>query len=91
MRKRKFARPLTALMAMTPAILAAGIGCKDAGRHDVTKIVEFRSYTLRPGALRSTGGLWSNRFPCFNGGTSTLWRTARRLRTRLKNSIPTGA
>lgn len=49
MRKRGFTRSLTAFVAMTPLTLAAGVGCKDAGRHEMTKLVEFRSYTLRPG------------------------------------------
>jgi ketosteroid isomerase-like protein len=49
MGKCPLARNLAALMVMTPAILSAGVGCKGTEGRDVTKLVEFRSYTLRPG------------------------------------------
>lgn len=49
MRTRAFLRALATFAATTSALLATAAGCKSERHTDATRLVEFRSYSLKPG------------------------------------------
>jgi len=49
MKTRAIVRALATLAATTAALFAPALGCKSERHADATRLVEFRSYSLKPG------------------------------------------